>query len=250
MDLMDITNDSFKRKRKLDDFLDELGDMELVDNSDAGTVQSHQNDTPLLELIIHHQFPGIELVSPLYYSDGATYYILPNQRVDGGFTMRTYLMIDLSRSEFTCALMYRLKRKNTDAFNEATCTQLVMIWNINKFKGSHLVPRLIEHDKDQVWDVDRLMELAKCYESSDMQHDSIEETWLMHDNTVLMISLNVTRGAWHKLEMTISETSIKDDTQRPLYIDMDRWVLMTMMLVTTSITHTNIILSVLFLFQQ
>jgi hypothetical protein len=44
----------------------------------------------------------------------------------------------------------------------------------------------------------------------------------MHDNTVLMTSLNVTREECYKLEMTISEGSIKDDTQRPHYIDMDK----------------------------
>jgi hypothetical protein len=55
------------------------------------------------------------------------------------------------------------------------------------------------------------MKLAECYELFDMQHGSIEETWLMHDNTVLMTSLNVTHEAErYKLEMIIHHVAKPD----------------------------------------
>jgi hypothetical protein len=223
MEPMYVTDDLFKKKRKLEEFLDDLFYMELTDSSDVGIKQSrHNGASSKVKLMIHHQCPGIELVSSLYYSDGEAYYIPRAQRIDFGTTVQAGFNIDLSRSEFICALMYEIKRKNTNEFNEATCTQLVMIWKVDKFKKIRLIQRLIEHDKGRVWDRDKLMELTNRYESYDIQHDSIEETWLMRDYTVLMIGVNVTRGAWYELEMTISETSIKDNTQRPQYIDVDR----------------------------
>jgi hypothetical protein len=45
----------------------------------------------------------------------------------------------------------------------------------------------------------------------------------MHDNTVLMTRMKATlEEEYYKLEMIMSETNIKYDTQRLLYIDMDR----------------------------
>jgi hypothetical protein len=82
---------------------------------------------------------------------------------------------------------------------------------------------LIEYDKGSVWDKDSLMRIAKQHKPFNIQHVPIEDTWLMPGNRVLMTRVNVIReGKFHKLEMTISETSIKDDTQRPWYIGMDR----------------------------
>jgi hypothetical protein len=55
------------------------------------------------------------------------------------------------------------------------------------------------------------------------QYGPIESTYLIHDNNVLMERVNTTREAeYYKLEMTISEGSIKDGTWRPRYIDVDR----------------------------
>jgi hypothetical protein len=46
---------------------------------------------------------------------------------------------------------------------------------------------------------------------------------LIHNNIGLKTRLNITREEEYcKLEMTITETSIKDDTRRLQYIDMDR----------------------------
>jgi hypothetical protein len=126
--------------------------------------------------------------------------------------------------------MYRLQRKNVDQSNEedisseeeATCIQLVMIWEIDSPKEFHVDSYLIEHDKGHVWNGDRLMKLASKYELVDIRHSLIEDTYLMHDNTVLMTSWNTTHEEErYKLEMTISEASIKDDSRRPWYIDVD-----------------------------
>jgi hypothetical protein len=195
----------------------------VMSTDSASTERQHGNNTPFLELVIHNQCSNIELVSPLYYSDGTECHLSPDQRVYAGSTMQTYLMVDLFQNEFICALMYRLKGKDTDELNVVTCTQLAMVWKFDKFKRFHLVTRLIEHDKGQVWDKDRMMKLVKHYRLFNMQHGLIEETWLMRDNTVLMIRENVTRKEdCYRLEITIAETSVKDDTWRPWYFDLDK----------------------------
>jgi hypothetical protein len=195
----------------------------------SNIIQPNQNSPPSkVKLIIHNQSPGIELVSPVYCSDGAECYLPPNQRVDFGFTTQVYFIIDLDQ-ESIGSLMYKLQRKNIGEFSEktmsskdeATCIQLFIAWNVNNSREFCIYSCLIEHDKGHIWDRDRLMKLAKHYKLFDMQHGLIEETWLIHDNTALMTSLNVIREEeCYKLEMTIS--SIKDGTQRPLYIDLNR----------------------------
>jgi hypothetical protein len=180
---------------------------------------------PKMKLKIHHQFPGIELVSPVYAVDGATRYMPLDQRVDVGSTVQTGFNIDTDQKESIGVLLYTLQKKNTDQPNEeeSTCVQLVIIWKVNSSKEFCVNLFLIEHDKDRIWDGDGLMELAEHYKLTNIQHVTIEETWLMHDNTVLMIRSNKTsKGDCYELEATISETSIKEDTQRLRYIGWDR----------------------------
>jgi hypothetical protein len=220
---MDIANSSFKRKRKLNDFLDDSSDVKLTDNNDTGTIQPHQSNIPFLEVMIHHQFPDIALVSPLCYSNSIAYYIPSDQRIDFGTTAQAGFEIDLLRNELICALMYRLEGKHINEFDRTTYIQLVMIWKLDKFKKFHLATHLIAHDKYQIWDRDRLKVLTEHHKLFSIQHDSVEKTWLMHDITVLMTSVNVTREEeCYKLDITISETNVKNDTQKPQYIDMDR----------------------------
>jgi hypothetical protein len=148
----------------------------------TNVTQSHQDDSlSEVKLIIHNQFPGVELVSPVCPGDGATCYLSPDQRVDVGSTMQAGFAIGLPQSKSIGALMYKLQRKNTDQSNEGhtsgtskvTCIQLVMIWKINGSKEFRVVLRLIEHDKGRVWDRDKLMKLVMKKKLFDIQHRPI-----------------------------------------------------------------------------
>jgi hypothetical protein len=98
-----------------------------------------------------------------------------------------------------------------------------VIWKVNSSKEFYVYSSLIEYDKSHVWDRDKLTKMTEYCKMFNIQHCPIEETYLMHDNKVLMTRLDVTREAeCYKLEMTISEASINKDTQRPRYVDMDR----------------------------
>jgi hypothetical protein len=188
-------------------------------------------DSPLeVKLMIHHQFPGIELVSPSYGSSvGAKCHLSPAQRVVAGSTTQVGYHIDLTRGKAIGILMYELKgtkqfNKNTiSSEDEARRIQLFMIWKVNSSKEFLAVSDLIEHDKSRVWNGDELTKLANRYTLRDIQHVPIEVTYLMRDNTVLMTRVNVTREKeCYKLEMTISEGNIKEDTEIPWYYGIDR----------------------------
>jgi hypothetical protein len=189
--------------------------------STTGIIQTRQNDaSSKMKLTICHQLSGIQLVSPVYVGYG-TCYLPPDQRVDVGFT--TQVGFDINPDQGLGILMYKLERKNMDEFDEVTCVQIVIVWRVCTSGEFCIVSDLIEHDKDSIWDRDRLIRLANCYTLFNMQRGPIEETYLMNDNTVLMTRVNATReGGCYKLVMTISETSIRDDTQRPRYMDVDR----------------------------
>jgi hypothetical protein len=199
--------------------------------SGTGVILRRLVDTPIeVKLIIHNQLPGVELVSPVYAGEGITCYLSPDQIIDVGFTTKAGFDIDLNQSESIGVLMYKLQRKNADEFNvdvissegEAKCIQLVIILEAYISKEFHVASPLIEHDKSHVWDEDKLLQLIKHRNSFRMQHDSIEETYLMRDYTVLMTRMNIIREEeCYELEMTISEGSINEDTQRLWYFDKD-----------------------------
>jgi hypothetical protein len=198
--------------------------------SDAGIIQSHQNITPLkVKLIIHHQLPGVELVSPLYTGYGAMCHLPPDRRVDVGSITQVGFCFNPSRYMSAGVLMYKLQRKNIDQSNEnsisseeeATCIRLVILWKIEDYKEFSVASYLLERNESCFWDMDRPQKLGKHYELVNIQNGTIEETWLMHNNTVLMTSLDVLHeGEGYKLEMTMSEASMKDDTQRLRYTNV------------------------------
>jgi hypothetical protein len=193
-----------------------------------GSMLQHKAQSEV-KLIIHNQSTSIELTSPVYADFHATCYLLPDQNVDAGSTTQVSFSIDPDWWWWaTGVLMYKLQGKNTDQSNEdamsseeeTTCIQLVIIWKVYSSKEFSVASYLLEHSEDYAWDVDKLLELDEYYELVNIQNGFIEDTWLMYDNTVLMTSLNMTHEECYKLDMTISETSIKDDTQRPRYIGL------------------------------
>jgi hypothetical protein len=197
----------------------------MISTHTAAAIQSSLSSLPLkVELVIHHQCFGIELVSPVYASEGAACYLSPEQRVNVGCTTQADFNIDPFWREPFGSLMYKLQKKNIDQSNEdeETCIQLVIIWKITNFKRFCIYSCLIEHDKDRVWDEDRLMKLASGYKLLDI-HAPVEVTCLMRDNTVLMKKVNVIHEEeCYKLDITISKGIMKDDTWRLRYYDVDR----------------------------
>jgi hypothetical protein len=247
--LTDSDDDLINEVQTVLGYFNSLFDDTSTDGSDTDTIQPSQDDAPSkMKLIIHNQFPGIELTFPVYAGRHVTCHSLPDQSINVDSTIQVDFNINTTQYMPTGVLMYKLQRKATDqsnedvtsSENEATCIQLIIIWKINSFKEFFTASYLLEHKKDYFWDRNELLRLNEHYKLTNIQHGIIENTWLMHDNTVLMTSLNVTHEEeYYKLKMTISEESVKDDTQRPRYIDVDRWVSMMMMLIIMFAIHAN-----------
>src|SRR5690606_11633535 len=101
--------------------------------------------------------------------------------------------------------------------------QFVMLWKVYKPGKFHVYFDIIEHDRDRVWYRDNMIKLAARYILFNVKYSPIEETYLIRGNTVLMTSLNVTHEEeCYKLEITISEGSIKHYTWKPRYIGLNR----------------------------
>jgi hypothetical protein len=87
-----------------------------------------------LNITIHNQYPNLELISPIYYSNGTTCYVFPSQQTDTGNTIGASFGIDFRQKDFKCALLYKMKRKHTEragnqsdsntAFIEDTATNM------------------------------------------------------------------------------------------------------------------------------
>jgi hypothetical protein len=121
--------------------------------SDFDIIRLHQNDTlPRMELVIRHQFPGIELISPTYYSNGVCY-LSPDQKVIAGFTARASLSINFALDGSIGVFMYRLQRKNTDQPDEEIISiedetkyiQFVVVWKTYTPGDFWVALDLIEH---------------------------------------------------------------------------------------------------------
>jgi hypothetical protein len=180
-----------------------------------------------VKLIIRNQFPGIELISPMYAGDGVTRHLPLDQSVDVGSTTQAGFDIDLIQGEPIGILMYELKNKkqlNKEAIysqDETTLAQLYVVWKVNNYKEFCVFSDMIEHDKGRIWDKNKLIKLAMRYKTSNI-HTPVRKTYLIRDNTVLMKIVNATREEeCHKLEMTIIEGSIDEYTRRPEYIDVN-----------------------------
>jgi hypothetical protein len=192
--------------------------------SGTDSTQSHQKETlSEINLIIHHQFPDIKLASPVYLCHNATHRPSFDKQVNSGHTMKANLKLNLSRKGIS-ALMYKLQGKNTASEKDnETCVQLVIIWKIDSSKEISVISDLMEHEKDRIWYRYKLQKLVEYYKLFDIQHCPIEETYLLHDNTVLMTTLNAShKEGCYEIEMTISKTSINDNTTRIRYIELDR----------------------------
>jgi hypothetical protein len=204
-----------------------------TNSSDTDTIQSLQSDTtPNVRLIIHHQFLGTKLASPVYIGYGVTCSLSPEQKVDVGSTMQASFNIDPSQEESIGILIYKLQMEDFDSSDEeiiseeeeTTCTQLVMIWKAHISGEFYVDSFLIEHDRNHFWDRDGLMKLVKYRRLFNVQHGPVESTWSLHDDTVLVINLNVTHEEECRiLEMTTYEGSTdNEDSQRPWHVDVDR----------------------------
>jgi hypothetical protein len=141
---------------------------------------------------------GLELVSPVYYSNGTICRVSPSQQIEG-------------------ALLYKLQRKYADetdnqpnsstvSIEDATKnTYLLVVWDIGHVQHNFYV-RLIECASDFTWDQDKLWALHwDCNDEIYVDYGSDAITWLMHDSAMLKTRCDIIYGSDYKLDIVIYE---------------------------------------------
>jgi hypothetical protein len=202
---------------------------------DVDTIQSHQNNTPSrVALVIHHQFPGIELTSLLYYGNGAVCPQLSDQQIDIGTKRKYGFEIYAIQDDFVSALLFKLQRStdgqcNMDASTTETdknvtrYVQMLVAWKVTDSK-SFVYIVLIEHIKEFTCNEEALKKLY--YENHDQfkeYDDTISDTWLVDSNVVLKTTFSARSLKKNfELSISISEEERNDYSMRPFCIDLER----------------------------
>jgi hypothetical protein len=190
-----------------------------------------------LNITVHNQYPSLELTSPVYFSDGTTYCVYPNQQTYTGNIMETSFGIDFRQKDLKCVSLYKLQRKratktdnqpdNSIASMENTEANMYLLvaWVAKDYEHTFCVC-LVEFTDDFVWDEDKLWALYNDY--NDQFHIGNESriiTRFLHGGKVMRIRYEATYGSDYKLDIVISEGNREDDTEDPIKIDLKRLVL-------------------------
>jgi hypothetical protein len=184
---------------------------------------------------VHNGCLNIELVSPVYFGNGAVCPKLSDQRI--GIGTETYASFEIyaTQDEFEGALLYELQRyvgsddrRDTDTLtkktnkNKAKCAQMFVAWKV-KDSEHFLYVVLIEHAKEFTWNENKLKEFYnKNHSRLKKYDDASSDAWLMDNNITLTTSFKV-RGLKGNFELSIllSEEE-RYDHMRPLYVDPER----------------------------
>jgi hypothetical protein len=197
----------------------------------------------VLNITIHNQYPGLELASPVCFSNGTTHHVSPNRQVDIDTAMKASFGMDSEQKDFKGALLYKLQRKYADRDDSCpndsarsvkdieTNMYLLVTWDIESHNHEFCVC-LIECPANITWDEDKLWILYKEYDYQFCKYyQSGIITWLMYDGAVIETRFNIKYGPDYKLDINISEGTNKYDAREPVKTGLKRLVLSWSMLI-------------------
>jgi hypothetical protein len=187
-------------------------------------------------MIIHNQCSKINLVSPIYFGNGAVCPKLSDQQIDVNAKTRVCFEINATQDDFEGALLYKVQRhvKSDDQHNmniltteinenDAKCIQMLTAWKVEDFRLSVLLA-LIEHTKKFTWNRVKLKKLyyenrrwLKRYVSTTL------DTWSMDNNVALKTTFKVRylEGNFY-LSISISEGENDGYAVRPIWTNTER----------------------------
>jgi hypothetical protein len=106
--------------------------------------------------------------------------------------------------------------------NWANYVQLLVGWKVERFQDPRFYMLLIKHEKEFVWDVDKLAEQHNhSRERLNVHNHSVESTWLMEDDCVLRLKLKNSsiRNIKCEIKITISEGRRNAFTSPPVWAE-------------------------------
>jgi hypothetical protein len=180
----------------------------------------------LISLNIHNQSQSVNLISPVYFTHGGMWYVVPDQEIDADAVTRNYLEFNSGQDISEGALAYRIQEQYIEsdkhAQYESKRIQLLVAWRIEHTNGLHVRALLVEHDKEFNWDEDKLRRLyQKYWHLLDAQIDPIKSKWLLNETTVLEIEVKVMSGGYRWDIFISEEKKVENNIERPLWIDAE-----------------------------
>jgi hypothetical protein len=177
-----------------------------------------------LKITIHNLYPDLELTSLVYFSNGKTCCVPPNQQIDTGYKY------------FKGALLYKLRRKHiikaenhldssiASIKDTATNVHLLVLWNVRGYDHIFCV-WLIECVNDFTWDEDKLWTLDHQYgDKLRVDYEGNITRWSMNGDIRVKMKYDITYGSDYKLNIVISEGIRKYKMWKPIKIDPKRLV--------------------------
>jgi hypothetical protein len=192
-------------------------------------------DKEALNITIRNLYPGLELMSPVYFSNGTTCHVSHSQQTDTSNPIEASFGIDSRQGDFKAVLLYKLQRKyitKTDdrsgssiASIENTNIYLLVVWNVEN-ERDEFYACLIECPADDfTWNEDKLWALHRQYNDQFLKNYKYKTiSWLMYGDTVIETRCSATYGLDYKLDIAISEETGKYNMDEPIQIDPKRLV--------------------------
>jgi hypothetical protein len=183
-------------------------------------------------IIIYNLCLNTELISPVYFGNGAVCPNLSDQEIDINTAMRIRFEIYATQDEFEGALLYRLQINHHDQYNMDTSTSgtheakyfyMLVAW---KMEDSKLFVRVVltEHTEEFTWNEGGL---RKLYNKNrgwlKRYNDTISDTWIIDDNMTLKMTFKVEDLEENfELSISISEERRENYAMKPFYINLER----------------------------
>jgi hypothetical protein len=179
---------------------------------------------PAMEVNIHNQCSDFKLTNRKSFVTFMDWNKYPNVEIDTDCIMNADLTS--SWAEFEGGLTYQLQRKcvKSDGQLETTYTLLFITWKFEGYKTPRVRVHLIECDKQIMWNRYKQEEYRQRYANQFNTYTGpIEDTWLIHDGTVLMTRLKLDFTQSNSvLNITISEGTKGSHTKRPELVRPER----------------------------
>jgi hypothetical protein len=198
---------------------------------------------PSFKLNIYNQCMNVDLIFPAYFTgEELEFHKPPNYNVCTSDMMRSAFIISRDLESYG-VLIYRLQRKQPHEYtktNEDTSNtvHLLVVWEISESEKLFANVLLVEHNKGFDWEKDNLEELYhENINRFRLCPDSVTEAWSLHDSIALMTTFEI-MNIDRMLNITISEVERDDNTRIPAHIDLERYVILEIMLVVITLMHT------------
>jgi hypothetical protein len=179
---------------------------------------------PTMEVNIHNQCSDFRLTDGRYSNNDADWREFSNWRLYSDTMINDGTGPFLST--FGGILTYMLNRENIkpDEKYKPTHIRLFVIWKSEGYKNFRLFALLIECDKTLSWDKLKVKEYCQRYDNQLSTYTGpIENTWLIDDDLVVMIRLELDfMKRDGRLSITVSESVRDERTKRPVWINLKR----------------------------